>query len=73
MIKGNTHKLWINTLDEPQDQEILKAQRFARHVKITANQSKKKVSTVINMRKKALRDVTGITEEDYPVQPDSSV
>lgn len=47
------------------------SERYARHIKVLGNQNKKS-SSIINMRKKALRDVTGLAEEDSPVLPDSS-
>ena len=61
MIKGNNYQLWIDKIDEPQDEQVINAERYARHVKISSNEKKKKVNSVQNMRKKALREMTGIT------------
>lgn len=62
MIKGKSFTLWVDTPDKPQDKEIMDAERYARHIKIEANKGKKVVESIANIRKKALRQATGITE-----------
>lgn len=50
----------------------MNSERYARHVKTLSLQKKKKAQSPASMRKKALRDVTGVTEEVPAVAPDSS-
>lgn len=62
MKQGNSYQLWIETPDKQQDPEMINAEKYARHLKQTQNEAKKDSRNIIEMRKKALKNLTGLAE-----------